>query len=137
MSLRIILYSGAFDRIHYGLAMAAAAAASNREVTVFITMAACRAFVPGGWQDLPLSDGVNAFPAHNARELETHYQQQGVAGFSALLEACCEFNVKFLVCEMGLKAAGLEASALDAALNATLCGIVTLLHQSPGEMVFI
>ena len=56
--LGVILLSGCFDRIHYGLAMASAAAALGRPVTLFATVAATRAFVargPDGTAD-PVAD---------------------------------------------------------------------------------
>ena len=40
--LAVILFSGAFDRVHYALIMAAAGAAIDRPVTLFFTMEACR-----------------------------------------------------------------------------------------------
>ncbi len=39
--LSIIVYSGQFDKVHYALVMASAAAAVGRPVTMFFTMDAC------------------------------------------------------------------------------------------------
>ena len=44
--LSVIVFSGDYDRVHYALAMASAAAATNRAVTLFFTMAATRALPP-------------------------------------------------------------------------------------------
>ena len=63
-ALSIVLFAGGFDRVHYALVMASAAAATNRKVTLFFTGRALRALVhesePGvmGWHDLdPADDG--------------------------------------------------------------------------------
>lgn len=36
-NLSIVLFAGGFDRVHYALVMASAAAATNRKVTLFFT----------------------------------------------------------------------------------------------------
>lgn len=137
-SLSIILYSSAFDRIHYGLMLASAAAATNQKVTVFVTMDACHAFTTQSKHQLTLSDGVASLNMTSPAELEAHYQQQGIAGFSDLVEACIALEVNFLVCETGLRAIKLDVPALDPAFNFTLCGLVTLLNaSSQGKMVMV
>ena len=51
--LSIVVHSGAFDRVHYALMMAAAAAAVDRPVTLFFTMGATQALRrPDGWVNL-------------------------------------------------------------------------------------
>ena len=45
--LSIILFSGDFDKIHYGLVTASAAAAINIPVTLFFTMAATKSLIVG------------------------------------------------------------------------------------------
>ena len=60
--LSIIVYAGHFDKVHYALVMAAAAAAIGRPVTLFFTMGACNALkAPGAdgepaWRQMPLSE---------------------------------------------------------------------------------
>ncbi len=62
--LSVVVFSGAFDKVHYALAMAAAALASNRAATLFFTMAGVRALLPEdgdgpGWRRLhPTEDGA-------------------------------------------------------------------------------
>ena len=41
--LSIVVYAGFYDKVHYALVMAAAAAAIGRPVTLFFTMGACHA----------------------------------------------------------------------------------------------
>lgn len=129
-SLKIVLYSGAFDRIHYALMMASAAAAINQKVTVLVTMAACHAFTPDGLDKLVLSDGVAAMPIKTPHGLDQYYQQQGIASLQDLKDACKALGVDFLVCEMGLRAVGLSIMALDPRLGFQVAGLVTLLHRS-------
>lgn len=138
--LSIVVFSGGFDRVHYALAMAAAAAAVNREVTLFFTGRALRALVheeePGvlGWHDLDAADDGSR-PAERDRFFGAH----GMATFEELLEACVALRVRILACEMGLRALGLPASVtLRADAAAEIAGVVTFLAASKGaQTLFI
>ncbi len=100
--LSIIVHSGEFDRVHYALAMAAAAAAIDRPVTLFFTMEAIRALAKdAGWRATP-----------RAAERDASHAARGVATFEELLAACAELGVRFMVCEMGLRAIGMRAAEL-------------------------
>lgn len=132
--LSIVVFSGGFDRVHYALAMAAAAAAVNREAVLFFTGRALRALVheeePGvlGWHDLDAADDGSR-PAERDRFFAAH----GMATFEELLEACVALRVRILACEMGLRALGLQPSAkLRADAAAEIAGIVTYLAASKG-----
>lgn len=138
--LSIIVYDHHFDKIHYALVMASAAAAIGRPVTLFFTMGACEALrinkeddTPA-WSDMPLSDedGTGA-------KRDKFYKRSGVATMEELIEACIALDVRFLVCEMGLRAKGLENSALRADLNVEHSGVVTFLNDASkdGAMVLI
>jgi peroxiredoxin family protein len=138
--LSIIIYDHHFDKIHYALVMASAAAAIGRPVTLFFTMGACEALrvdrednTPA-WSDMPLSDedGTGA-------ERDAFYKRSGVANMEELFEACASLNVQFLVCEMGLRAKGLEKSALRADLTVEHSGVVTFLNDASkdGAMILI
>jgi peroxiredoxin family protein len=138
--LSVVVFSGDFDRVHYALAMASAAAATNRPATLFFTMGALRALLKDepdgtpGWHALgPASGGTG--PAQREREFEA----RGVATFAELLDACRELGVKFMVCEMGLRAEGLDAGALRDDIPFEQGGIVSFLADaSPtGHTVFI
>ena len=50
--LSIIVFDGAFDRVHYALVLASAAAATNRAATLFFSGRAIHALTPQGWQRL-------------------------------------------------------------------------------------
>lgn len=138
--LSIVVFSGGFDRVHYALVMASAAAAVNRKVTLFFTGRALRALVheeePGvlGWHDLDAADDGSR-PAERDRFFASH----GMATFEELLGACVLMNVKILACEMGLRALGLPASAtLRSDVPAIVAGVVTYLGESDGaQTLFI
>ncbi|TVR98791.1 MAG: hypothetical protein EA406_05755 [Rhodospirillales bacterium] len=129
--LGLIVHSGDFARVHYALVMASAAAAIDRPVTLFFTMAGLRAILrsgsdgTAGWLHLP--GGSDDSPAATGAEVDARYRAGGVAGFEELLNACVSFGVRFLACEMGLKAAGLDRGMLRADLPIEQGGVVTLL----------
>jgi len=123
--LSLVVFSGDFDRVHYALVLAAGAVASNHAVTLFFTMGAARALVD--WRTLP---GAEADETLRAR---------GVAGFEELLEACVALGVTIMVCEMGLRALGVDAATLRPDVPVTAGGIVTFLADASkdGGMLFI
>lgn len=132
--LSIVVFSGDFDRIHYALVMAAGALASNRAVTLFFTMWAARALQgDDGWRRLKASDG------RDGADFDADLIARGIGGFAELLEACVALGATIMVCEMGLKALGLEPATLRADLALTPGGIVTFLADASrdGAMVFI
>lgn len=138
--LGIIVFSGDYDRVHYALITAAAAAATNRRVTLFFTMDATRALLDTtadgapGWAALaPRRGGISATArdaAHGAK---------GIATFEELLAACIELGVTFMVCETGLKALDLTAAALRPDVAVKAGGVVSLLAATgpDGTMLFI
>jgi uncharacterized protein len=140
--LSLILLSGCFDRVHYGLAMASAAAALDRPVTLFATLAATRAFVAQGpdgrpgWAGQPLSPSLAAPGLADGAALDARNRSRGVAGFEELLQACAGLGVEFIVCEMGLRAEGLAATELRTDLPIQRAGLATLLARK-GQIVVL
>ena len=63
----------------------------------------------------------------------------GAATFAELLSACRELDVKFMVCEMGLRATGLETANLRSDITYAAGGIVTLLAEAEatGRILFV
>jgi peroxiredoxin family protein len=116
-ALSIIVFDGRFDRVHYAVAMAAAAAAINRPVTLHFAGPAVHALRPGGWRHL---DGA-------ARDAD--FAARGVAGYEVLVDACRQMKVRRIACEMALRAAGLSAGDLDPGVE--VAGVVTLLAAIP------
>lgn len=123
--LSLVVFSGDFERVHYALVLAAGAVASNHAVTLFFTMGAARALVD--WRALP------------GAEADETLRTRGIAGFEELLEACVALGVTVMVCEMGLRALGIDAASLRPDLPVTAGGIVTFLADASkdGGMLFI
>lgn len=138
--LSIVVYAGHFDKVHYALVMAAAAAAIGRPVTLFFTMGACRALAAAdadgapAWRSLPLSE-----TAGTGGERDDGFAGKGVATFEELLESCVQFGVKFMVCEMGLRAEGLEDQPLRDDVPIEKGGVVSFLNDASkdGAVIFI
>ena len=137
--LSIIVYSGDYGRVHYALAMASAAAAINRPVTLFFTMGAIRALtkpVKGGWGALAVTDdtGHGTGAAQDAAMAE-----KGLATFEELLAACVAFKVTIMVCEMGLRAVDLTMADLRPDVPYQEGGIVSFLADASatGATLFI
>ena len=139
--LTIIVFSGDYDRVHYALAMASAALATGRPVTLFLTMEGIRLLlaetgdaVPG-WAALgPGAEGAPA-AARDARHAEA-----GIATIEEMLLACIELGARFMVCEMGLRALGLTAGELRGDVAVEQGGLVTMLAEAEndrGRIVFI
>ncbi|HCK19315.1 hypothetical protein DYI21_19645 [Thalassospira tepidiphila] len=133
--LSLVVFSGTFEKVHYALVMASAALASGRDVTLFFTMDASRAlFAPSGWRHLRTEvDGATA------TSIDLSYSTRGIGSFEELLSACVSLNAKFMVCEMGLRALGLENEAKRDDLSIETGGVVTFLNDAKqnGEMLFI
>jgi peroxiredoxin family protein len=140
--LSVVLLSGAFERAHYALCMASAAAALERPVTLFVTLGALRAFTaadaPGrpGWMLLPIAGDLAAADVVDGGALDARYRAGGVAGFEELLEACRGLGVEFMVCEMGMRALGLAPDALRADLDLRPGGLASLLARG-GQIVVL
>ena len=118
--LSLIVRSGAYESVHYALALASAAVAVNKPAVLFFTMGGIRALSgppPGleGWG----RDALN--------------RERGVGDFETLLQACIELGARFIVCEMGLRSLGMTREELRTDVPFTVAGIVTLLEETkPG-----
>lgn len=121
-ALSVIVFSGDYERVHYALVLASAAAAIGGPATLFFTGEAIRALVAGdGWRLLPAAGGATG------GEIDDRYRSRGVAGFTELLEACVAMDVRFIVCEMGLRVIGLTRADLRDDVPVEEAGVVTLL----------
>jgi peroxiredoxin family protein len=137
--LSIVVFSGGFERVHYALVMASAAAAGNRKATLFFTGRALWALVAEedgapGWHRLDAAED-GAKPA--ARDAD--FQARGVAAFEELLEASVALGVTVMACEMGLRAGGIEVARLRADVPVVSGGVVTFLNDasSQGGLLFV
>lgn len=131
--LSLIVFSGRFDRTHYALVLASAAAAIGRPVSLFFTGEALTALraptapTAPGWYALAGSG------ERSAAALDARNASLGVATFEDLLTACGEMGVRFLVCEMALRAAGLTIADLRADLSLECAGVVTLFAEAGSD----
>lgn len=138
--LSIVVFSGHYDKVHYALVMASAAAAVGRPVTLFFTMLACRALKAAGndgapaWRDMPLSEEQGT-----GGDKDDAYGAMNVATFEELLQSCVQMGVTFMICEMGLRAVGLEGEPLRDDIPLEQGGVVTFLADASkdGAMLFI
>jgi peroxiredoxin family protein len=130
--LAIAVHSDAFERVHYALVMASAAAASNRAVTLFFTGGAVRALVgAAGWHAL-------AAAPEGAAARDATWRGRGVAGFEELLIACRDLGVRMIACEMALRAAAIARETLRADVPCESAGVVTFLNAAgDGQIVFV
>ncbi|MBM3569640.1 MAG: hypothetical protein FJX46_12915 [Alphaproteobacteria bacterium] len=120
--LSIVVQSGEFERVHYALAMASAALAIGRPATLFFTMGACRALLPG------------AADSDWARR-DADFATSKVATFRELLPSVVTMGGRLMVCEMGLRAEGIERRELRADLPIEDGGLVTFLHDHADGLV--
>jgi peroxiredoxin family protein len=118
--LSVILRAGDYESAHYALALASAAVAVGKPAVLFFTMAGIHALMG---PPPPLDDW----------QRDALYQARGVGDFETLLQACIELGARFIVCEMGLRALGIDATQLRSDVPFTVAGIVTLLEETrPG-----
>ena len=133
--LSLVVLAGAYDRVHYALAMAAAALAANRQVTLMFTMGGCRALLaadaegPGWRRLLPGEDGRPPLEADAA------HCRLGLGGFEELLAAVVALGGQVMVCEMGLRAVGLALDELRDDVALTTGGLVTFLTEMTAQSV--
>lgn len=139
--LSLIVFSGDYDRVHYALVMASAAAATNRSVTLFFTMGGAKALLaPGadgtpGWAALAPADNGKSATGRDA-----DHDRSGIATLEELITACGELDVTVRICEMGLKAEGMSLTDFRTDLPVTAGGMVSFLTEAEnggGRIVFI
>jgi len=133
-ALSVVVYDGHFDKVHYALAMAASAAAIDRPASLFFTMDACRALMlDPAWRALPATTG------ESGGAMNDRFAAEKIATFEELLSSCAELGVTIMVCEMGLKARGLDAGSLRRDIEVAPGGLVTFLTgpAKDGQLVFV
>ena len=133
--LSLVVASASFEKVHYAFVMASGAAAIGIPVTMFFTMGASVAVLDGaGWHAL-----ASEIAGMSARHRDEDFAEKGVASLDELIVSCAELGVDFMVCEMGLRAEGLEDRQPRAGLDLKRTGIVTFLHDAEcaGSIVYI
>lgn len=138
--LSIVVFAGQFDKVHYALVMASAAAAIDTPVTLFFTMEAVRNILK------PEAEGSASWQAQTTSmcletgaDMDAGFIDKGVADFETLLAACRDLGVRFMVCEMGLKAMDLKREDIRPDLAIEVGGVVTFLNDASkdGSVIFI
>ena len=131
-ALNLVLVSDLYERVHYALVMAGAAAATGRKVRLFLTMGALKALKRGtperpGWHELAPAPGGRA-----AADQDRAFAQAGVATFEELLQATLALGGEVMACEMGLRAVGLSRHDLRDDIAVAEGGVVTFLEAAEG-----
>jgi peroxiredoxin family protein len=140
--LSVLLLDGRFDRAQYALSIASSAAALDRPVTLFLTLAATRALLADdghghpGWASLPISAELAEPGIADGAALDARNRARGVAGFEELLQACVALGVEVMVCEMGLRALELTTEDLRDDVPIHTGGLATLLGMG-GQIVVL
>ena len=138
--MSIIVQDRHFDKVHFAFVIASGASAIGRSTTMFFTMGACQVLLAKnpdgspGWTKMPLSGNCGS-----GADQDIDYKKRGIATFEELLDACKNFDVKFMVCEMGLRAMNIDYSSLRKDLKIESAGVVSFLNDSSkdGSMLFI
>ena len=121
--LSLIIQSEDPGRVHYAFALASAALAVGKPVTLFFTMEGTKALTLD-WVD---------------RDREAERAAAGLATFEELLSACVDLDGKFMVCEMGLRATGLTPGMLRGDVPITEGSAVSFLADASrnGAMLYV
>ena len=138
--LSFVVFAGQFDKVHYALVMASAAAAIDTPVTLFFTMEAVRNILkPGTDGEQSWASQTTTMCLQTGADMDADFKERGVADFETLLTACAELGVRFMVCEMGLKALDLKREDIRSDLNIEMGGVVTFLNDAnkDGSVIFI
>ena len=123
--LGIVVSSGDYLRNHVALMTAAAAAAIDRRVVLFVTMDA-----------VPLLLGCEGWRRLDGAARDDDMKTRGVADIETLLESCRALDVSFIVCESGLRATASHVDALRDDTDVDVAGLTTFFHAiDHGEMV--
>jgi len=115
-SLPIIVHAESFERVHYALVLASGGAAIDRRPILFFTGPALVALID--WRRLP------------GAEFDAQFRAKNIAGFEELLDVCVSLGVRFIACEMAMKARGFAASDLRPDITIEAAGVVTLLNAA-------
>lgn len=133
--LSIVAASGTFEKVHYALVIATGAAAIGTPVTLFFTMGACSTIMAGdGWRALPSEKSEMSATAR-----DDDFASRGVATMNELIESAVELGITFMVCEMGLRAEGLEDQPMRDGIDITRTGVVTFINDASadGSIIYV
>lgn len=120
VTLGILLISPGHERAHYAFMLACGAAAMGRQVVLFATNEGCRA-LEADWSTVA-----------DARR-DAAIQASGVTGLDELRTAARELGVQLMVCDSGLRMAGLSPGSLSAGVQ--VAGIPSFLAAATGQVI--
>ena len=153
--ISIVCFSGEFDKVLAAFTIATAAAATNRDVSMFFTFWGLNAlkkkqnhawigkgvlarvfnFLMGGRNNLPLSH-FNFFGL-SPKLMTGMMKKKNVATLPQLIDAAEDLGVRLIACEMAMNILGIEKTDLvDAVEN--VVGVATFLNESKDtKIIFI
>ena len=127
-NLNIIIFSEFIDRIHYGLTIATASKAINQDVTLFFSMKSISALTQDnnepGWIKLRTENGDSA-----KKYLENLIEKK-IVTVEELITICIDLDIKFMICEMGMKFLDLNKNDLRKDITYIEGGLLSILDQS-------
>lgn len=137
--LSLIMFSGSYEKIHYGLVTACAALSVNIPTTLFFTMEAVVALtkidlIPG-WHALP----TDLPSISTAIDKDSEFSKLGIATFEELLKSCIELDADFMICEMGIVSKKINYSDIRKDINFNPGGLATFLKnaEKSSSIIFI
>ncbi|PPR77363.1 MAG: hypothetical protein CFH01_01576 [Alphaproteobacteria bacterium MarineAlpha2_Bin1] len=134
-NLNIIIHSEFIDKIHYGLTLATASRALDNKVTLFFAMKSIYALAEKrkkyGWTELKTENGTSAII------FDTNLKNKNIANFEELIKICNDFEISFMVCEMGMKYLNLNYSDLRKDIKYLDGGLVTIFENSGNNNSFL
>ncbi|MFN3230814.1 MAG: DsrE/DsrF/DrsH-like family protein [Alphaproteobacteria bacterium] len=121
--LSLVLHSGDFSRLHYGMVLAATGVGTAKPVTILFAGDAVR---------LLAKSFVVPDEEHRIKALR-------VAGFEELLTSTRDLGARLLVCETALALAEIKEADLRDDLNLEITGAATFLADASadGQMLFV
>jgi peroxiredoxin family protein len=128
--LSVIVLSEEFERVHYALVLVSAAAAVGRPTTLFFSNQAVRALRRPDQAGIPGWHAMRGAGGEDASDIDDRLRARGVAGFEELLAACVDLGARMIVCEMGLRGMGMDATELRSDVPVEIAGVVTLLGDA-------
>ena len=126
-NLNIILFSEFIDKIHYGLTLATASRALDENVILFFAMKSIRALTKNdkimGWNNLITETG------ESAKKFDLSLREKNLVNFEELISLCNNLEIKFMLCEMGMKYLNLNINNLRQDIDYLEGGLITILDQ--------
>ena len=122
----LMVISPSADKIHMALMTGATAAAMGRPVTYFFSKGATVFLKIDGWNGLKASDGASA------PEMDEELNEKGIADSALLLDGLAALDVRFVVCETGIREHGIDPTTLMKRPAVEISGLADVLEKGEG-----